>query len=59
MSNSTFIERSNIYNSGIVKCSCGQAFTFASERDMKIKLRMHHKFCTDPLEDPRQIIIPK
>ena len=28
------------------KCSCGQTFDFASERDMKMKLRMHLKFCS-------------
>ena len=58
MLHSTFIERSNIYNPGIGKCSCGQAFNFASERDMKMMLRMHPKFFTDYPEGPRQIIMP-
>ena len=59
MPHTTFIQRSNIYNSGTEKCSCSQAFNFPSEKDMKMKLRMHCKYCTDPPEGPRQIIIPK
>ena len=59
MPHNTFIERANINNSGQRKCSCGQAFNFASEKDMNMKLRMHCKFCTDLPEGPRQIIMPK
>ena len=53
-----FIERSNIYNLGTGKCSCGQALNFASERDMKMKLRVRRKFCSKPPYGPRQVIIP-
>ena len=48
MPHSTFKERSRTFNSGIGKCSCGQTFDYASERDIKMKLRMHHKFCSNP-----------
>ena len=47
MPNSNFKERSQEYNSGIAKCHCGQTFEYTSERDMKMKLRMHHRFCSN------------
>ena len=48
MPHSDFKRRSTEFSSGVGKCSCCQTFDFASERDMKIKLQMHHKFCSKP-----------
>ena len=33
---------------GTGKCPCGQTFEYTSERDMKMKLRMHHRLCSSP-----------
>ena len=33
---------------GTGKCSCGQTFKYVSMRDLNMKLRMHHKFCSNP-----------
>ena len=46
MPHSNFKVRSQAFNTGVGKCSCGQTLDFASERDMVMKLRMHHKFCS-------------
>ena len=48
MPHSNFKERSQAFNTGVGKCSCGKTFEYASERDMKIKLRMHRRFCSNP-----------
>ena len=48
MPQSNFKERSQTFNTGVGKCSCGKTFEYASERDMKIKLRMHRRFCSNP-----------
>ena len=59
MPHSNFKERSQAFNTGVGKCSCGQTFDFASERDMKMKLRMHHKFCSNPPVRFDKIGVPK
>ena len=59
MPHSNFKERSHQFNSGIGKCSCGQTFDFASERDRKMKLRLHLKFCSKPPVAFDKIGIPK
>ena len=48
MPHSNFKQRSTEFSSGVGKCSCSQTLDFASERDMKMKLRMHLKFCSNP-----------
>ena len=48
MPHSNFKERSQEFNRGVEKSPCGQTFEYISERDMKIKLRMHHRFCSNP-----------
>ena len=45
MPHSKFKERSQEFNTGVEKCPCGQTFEYTSERDMKMKLRMHRRFC--------------
>ena len=54
-----FKERYHQFNSGIGKCSCGQTFEYTSERDMKMKLRMHSKFSSKPSKSFNMIGIPK
>ena len=48
MPHSNFKERSQEFNTGVGKCPCGQTFEYTSERDMKIKLQMHRRFCSNP-----------
>ena len=48
MPHSNFKERSHQFNSEIGKCPCGQTFECTSERDMKMKLQMHRRFCSNP-----------
>ena len=48
MKHSNFKERSQEFNTGVGKCPCGQTFEYTSERDMKMKVRMHHRFCSNP-----------
>ena len=59
MPHSNFKGRSCIFSSGVGKCSCGQTFDFASERNMKMKLQMHLKFCSNPPKGFNMIGIPK
>ena len=56
---SNFKERFQEFNTGVGKCPCGQTFVYTSERDMKMKLRMHHRFCSNPPKDIDKIGIPK
>ena len=48
MPHSNFKERSQAFNTGVGKCSCGKTFEFTSERDMKMKHTIHHRFCSNP-----------
>ena len=59
MPHSNFKERSQEFNKGIGKCPCGQTFEYTSERDMKMKLRMHCRFCSNPPKGFDKIGIPK
>ena len=47
------------FNSGIGKCPCGKTFEYTSKRDMKMKFRMHHRFCSNPPVAFDKIGIPK
>ena len=59
MPHSNFKERSHQFNSGIGEFPCGQTFEYTSERDMKMKLQMHSKFCSEPPKSFNMIGIPK
>ena len=48
MLHSNFKETSHQFNSAIGKCPCGQTFEYTSEKNMKMKLRMHRRFCSNP-----------
>ena len=59
MPHSNFKERSQEFNTGVGKCPCGQTFEYTTERDMKMKLGMHHRFCSNPPKGFDKIGIPK
>ena len=59
MPHSNFKERSQEFSTGVGKCPCGQTFKYTSERDMKMKLRMHHRFCSNLPKGFNKIEIPK
>ena len=59
MPHNNFKERSHAFNTGVGKCSCSQTFDYASERDMKMKLQMHLKFCSKLPVAFNMIGIPK
>ena len=59
MPHSNFKDKAYEFNSGIGKCPCGHTFEYTSERDMKMNLRMHHRFCSNPPVAFNKIRIPK
>ena len=59
MPHSNFKERSQEFNTGVGKCPCGQTFEYTLERDMKMKLRMHHRSCSNPPVAFDKIGVPK
>ena len=59
MPHSNFKDRSHQFNSGIGKCPCDQTFEYASERDIKMKRRIHRRFCSNPPLTFNKIGIPK
>ena len=59
MPHSSLKERSHQFNLGVGKCPCSQIFDYASERDVKIKLRIHRKFCFYPPKRFNKIRVPK
>ena len=48
MPHSNFKERATEFNTGLGKCSCSQTFKCALEREIAMKYRMHHRFCSNP-----------
>ena len=48
MPHSNFKQRATEFNTGVGKCSCGQTFECASEREIAMKPRMHCRFCSNP-----------
>ena len=59
MPHSNFKERSQEFNTVVGKCPCSQTFEYTSERDMKMKLQMHRRFCSNPPVALDKIGIPK
>ena len=59
MPHSNFKDKASEFNSGIRKCPCDQTFEYTSERDIKMKLRMHRRFCSNPPKGFDRIGIPK
>ena len=58
MPHSNFKERSHTFNTGVGKCPCSQTFDFTSAKDIKMKLRMHCKFCSSPPKGFDKIRVP-
>ena len=59
MPHSNFKDKAHEFNLGIGKFPCGQTFEYTSERDMKMKLGMHHRICSNPPVAFDKIAIPK
>ena len=59
MPHSNFKDKAYVFNTGVGKCHCSQTFECTSERDMKMKLRMHRRFCSNPPVAFDKIGIPK
>ena len=59
MPHSNFKRKVTEFEAGIGKCSCGQTFECASERELAMKRRMHHRFCSNPPVAFDKIGIPK
>ena len=59
MPHSNFKDEAYEFNPGIGKWPCGQTFEYTSERDMKMKLRMHLRFCSNPSKGFNKIEIPR
>ena len=48
MPHSNFKRKATEFEAGVGRCSCGQTFECASERELAMKRRMHHIFCSNP-----------
>ena len=59
MPHSNFKDKAYAFNTGVGKFLCGQTFEYTSERDMKMKLRMHLRFCSNPPVAFDKIRVPK
>ena len=59
MTHSNFKERSHENNTGVGCCTCGQTFDYSSHRDMKLKLRLHLRYCKNPPKGTHKIVVPK
>ena len=59
MPHSNFKDKAYAFNTGVGKCSCGKTFEYASERDTKMKFRMHLRFCSNPPVAFHKINVPK
>ena len=59
MLHSNFKRKVTEFEAGVGKCSCGQTFESASERELAMKHRMHRRFCSNPPVAFDKIGIPK
>ena len=59
MPHSNFKQGATKFNTGVGRCSCGQTFECASEREIAMKHRMHHRFCSNPPVAFDKIKVPK
>ena len=48
MPHSNFKRKATEIEAGVGRCSCGQTSECASERELAMKRRMHHRFCSNP-----------
>ena len=59
MPHSNFKRKVTEFETGVGRCSCGQTFECASERELAMKRRMHHRFCSNLPAAFDEIGIPK
>ena len=59
MPHSNFKRKATESEDGVGRCSCGQTFECASERELATKRRMHRKFCSNPPVAFDKISVPK
>ena len=59
MPHSNFKRKAAEFEAGVGKCSCGQSFECASERELAMKHRMHCRFCSNLPVAFDKIGIPK
>ena len=59
MPQSNFKRKVTDNGAGVGKCPSGQTFECASERELDMKRRTHHRFCSKPLKSFNKIGIPK
>ena len=48
MPHSSFKRKATEFRAGIGRCSCGQTFEYASERELAMKHRMHRRCSSNP-----------
>ena len=48
MPHSNFKRKATEFEAGVGRCSCGQTFECASERELAMKRRMHRRFYSNP-----------
>ena len=48
MPHSSFKRKATEFGAEVGKCKCGQTFECASERELAMKHRIHHRFCSNP-----------
>ena len=59
MPHSSFKRKVKEFEAGVGRCSCGQTFECASERELAMKHRMRRRFCSNPPVAFDKIGIPK
>ena len=59
MPHSNFKRKATVFEDGVGRCSCGQTFECASEQELPMKPRMHHRFCSNSPVAFNKIGIPK
>ena len=59
MPHSSFKRKATEFEAGVERCSCGQTFECASERELAMKHRMHCRFCSNPPVVFDKIKVPK
>ena len=59
MPHSSFKRKVTDNGAGVGMCPCGQNFECASERELAMKRRIHHRFCSNPALAFNKIGIPK
>ena len=59
MPHSNFKRRAIEFGAGVGRYSCGQTFECASERELAMKCRIHHRFCSNHPLAFDKIRVPK